>query len=211
MRKQKTLYSKKKLKREIKQYLIEKAVCGDAEAFGEIYFLLRDAIYGFAFRMTNETAVAEDITQEVFMFFINYPEKFDPSRGTLFSFLCGVARNKVFNHLKKSGTRLETNNFETEEFENFTDRNGNSPLKNLLDKEFSAKVEECFAELSAFQREVLILREMEDFTYEEIAEITETDIGIVKSRLYRARRTLAQMLAPYMKNKEKKHYEMHRS
>ena len=199
------------MKREVKQFLIEKAVSGDAESFGEIYFLLRDAIYGFSFRMTNETAIAEDITQEVFMFFIKFPEKFDASRGTLFSFLCGVARNKIFNHLKKSETRLETNNFETEEFENFTNENGNSPLKILLDKEFSAKVEECFAELSALQREVLILREMEDFTYEEIAEITETNVEIVKSRLYRARRTLAQMLAPYMKNEEKKYYEMHRS
>ena len=197
------------MKREIKQHLIEKAVEGDAEAFGEIYFLLRNAIYGFAFRMTNESAIAEDITQEVFMFFIKYPEKFDSSRGNLFSFLCGVARNKVFNHLKKSGTRLETNNFEAEEFESFANGNGKSPLQNLLDKEFSVKVEESVAKLSPFQREVLILREMEDFTYEEIAEITETEIGVVKSRLYRARRALANELAPYMKNEEEKFYEVH--
>jgi RNA polymerase sigma-70 factor (ECF subfamily) len=111
--------------------------------------------------------------------------------------------------LKKSGTRLETNNLETEDFENF--KNGSSPLKILLEKEFSAKVEESVAALSPFQREVLILREMEDLTYEEIAEVTETDIGAVKSRLYRARRRLAETLAPYMKNEEKKYYEMHRS
>ncbi len=197
------------MKREIKQYLIEKAVEGDAEAFGEIYFLLRDAIYGFAFRMTNETSIAEDITQEVFMFFIKFPDNFDSSRGTLFSFLCGVARNKVFNHLKKSGTRLETNNFETEDFENLTNGNGKSPLQILLDNEFSVKVEECAAKLSPFQREVLILREMEDLSYEEIAKITETDIGVVKSRLYRARRALANELAPYLeKNKEEKCYEV---
>ena len=197
------------MKREIKQFLIEKAARSDAEAFGEIYFLLRDAIYGFALRMTNETAIAEDITQEVFMFFIKSPEKFDSSRGTLFSFLCGVARNKIFNHLKKSGTRLETNNFETEEFENLTNGNGKSPLTNLLDKEFSAKVVESVGKLSPFQREVLILREMEDFSYEEIAEITESEIGVVKSRLYRARRALANELAPYLKNEEEKYYEVH--
>lgn len=197
------------MKREIKQYLIESAVRGDAEAFGEIYFLLRDAIYGFAFRMTDEAAIAEDITQEVFMFFIKYPEKFDSARGTLFSFLCGVARNKIFNHLKKSGTRLETNNFETDDFNNLALGNGKSPLKILLDKEFSVKVEQCVARLSPFQREVLILREMEEFSYEEIAEITETEIGAVKSRLYRARRALAQQLAPYIKNEEECVYEVH--
>lgn len=197
------------MKREIKQFLIEKAIAGDAEAFGEIYFLLRDAIYGFAFRMTNETEIAEDIMQEVFMFFIKFPEKFDSSRGTLFSFLCGVARNKIYNHLKKNGTRLETNNFETEEFANMTNGNGKSPLTNLLDKEFSAKVAESVGKLSPFQREVLILREMEDLSYEEIAKITETEIGVVKSRLYRARRALANELAPYLENKEEKCYEVH--
>ncbi len=182
---------------------------GDAEAFSEIYFLLRDAIYGFSFRMTGETAIAEDITQEVFLFFIKNPEKFDSSRGILFLFLCGVARNKIFNHLKKSETRLELNNFDMADFENFTNCNGKSPLRNLLDKEFTTRVEESLANLSPLQREVLILREMQEFSYEEIAKITETDIGVVKSRLYRARRSLANELAPYMKNDEVRIYEVY--
>lgn len=196
------------MKREIKQHLIEKAADGDREAFGEIYFLLRDSIYGFAFRMTNENGIAEEITQEVFMFFIKYPAKFDSSRSSLFTFLCGVARNKVLNYLKKSGTRLETNEFETKDFENLTNGNGKSPLRNLLDKEFSRKVEESLTKLSPFQRETLILREMEDFSYEEIATITETEIGVIKSRLYRARRALAKELAPYVKSEEIV-YEVH--
>lgn len=197
------------MKREIEQYVIERAADGDAEAFGEIYRLLRNSIYGFAFRMMNEREIAEDITQEVFMFFIKFPEKFNATRGTLFSFLCGVARNKIFNHLKKNGTRFETNNFETESFESLPDDGGRSPLKILLDKEFSAKVEESVAALSPFQREVLILREMEDFSYEEIAQITATETGVIKSRLYRARRVLARQLAPYVKNGEKRIYEVH--
>ena len=189
--------------------MIERAVEGDREAFGEIYFLLRDSIYGFAFRMTNETTIAEEITQEVFVFFIKYPAKFDSSRASLFTFLCGVARNKILNYLKKSGTRLEINNFETKDFENLTNGNGKSPLKNLLDAEFSRKVEEGLKNLSAFQRETLILREMEDFSYEEIAEITETEIGVVKSRLYRARRALAKELYPYLENEKGCVYEVH--
>lgn len=196
------------MKREIKQHLIEKAADGNREAFGEIYFQLRDGIYGFAFRMTNETWIAEEITQEVFMFFIKYPAKFDSSRSSLFTFLCGVARNKILNHLKKNGTRLETNGFETKDFENRTNGNGKSPLKNLLDQELSKKVDESVAKLSPFQREALILREMEDFSYEEIAEITETEVGVVKSRLYRARRALAKELAPYLSEGESV-YEVH--
>ncbi len=197
------------MKREIEQYLIEKAAKGDAEAFGEIYDALGDSIYGFAYRMTNESSVAEDITQEVFIFFIEHPEKYAAERGSLFSFLCGVARNRVLNFLKKSGTRLETNNLESKDIENFSNGGGNSPLKVLLNKEISAKIEECVAALSPFQREVLILRELEDLTYEEIAEITETDIGVVKSRLHRARRNLARELAPYLANEKEKYYEVH--
>lgn len=210
MRKTKIAFIREqKLKREIEQHLIEKAARGDTAAFGEIYYALGDSIYGFAYRMTNKKSLAEDITQEVFMFFVEHPEKYDAERGSLFSFLCGVARNRVLNFLKKSGTRLETNSFEAKDVENLSNGNGHSPLKVLLDKEISAKIEECVAELSLFQREVLILRELEDLSYEEIAEITETDIGVVKSRLYRARRNLARELAPYLADEKEKYYEVH--
>lgn len=197
------------MKREIKQYLIEKAIDGDAEAFGEIYFALRDSIYGYARRMIGEAAAAEDVTQEVFMFFVKHPRRFDASRGTLFSFLCGVARNKILNHLKKSGTKFEAGNDETENFDERINTDEKSPLTILLDREFAAKVEECVARLAPLQREALILREMEDFSYDEIARLTETEIGVVKSRLLRARRALARELAPYMKNEKECFYEMH--
>ncbi len=196
------------MKREIEQNLIKRACNGDKEAFSEIYFSLKDSIFGFAFRMINKRGIAEEITQEVFIFFIENSDKYDFEKGNLFSFLCGVARNKILNHLKKSGTRLESNNFESERFENFA--NNHSPFRNLLNKEFSAKIEECMAELSPLQREVLLLRELEDLPYEEIAEITETSVGVVKGRLFRARRTLAKELTPYVKSEEVL-YEVHTS
>jgi len=199
------------LRKEISQNLINRTRDGDAEAFEEIYFELKDSLFGFAYRMTNKRTIAEEITQEVFIFFIEKPEKYNPEKGSLFSFLCGVARNKILNHLKKSGTRLEANNFETEHFEKLTSTNGNSPIGKLLDKEFSEKLEECVAKLSPFQREVLLLREMEDLSYEEIGKITETNIGVVKGRLHRARKSLSIELAPYVKSEEVNSYEVHRS
>lgn len=198
------------MKRIVEQHVIEKASRGDGEAFREIYFELKDSIYGFAFRMTNRSSISEEITQEVFIFFIENSSKYNSEQGSLFSFLCGVARNKILNHLKKSGTRLEASNFETENFENLANGNGNSPIRNLLKTEFSEKLEVCVASLSPFQREVLLLRETEDLSYEEIAEITETTVGVVKGRLYRARRSLATRLAPYVKNEKERSYEVHR-
>lgn len=189
------------MKREISQFVIERAAAGDESAFGEIYFLLRDSIYGFAFRMTGEKTSAEDITQEVFMFLIQNPEKFDISRGTLYSFLCGVARNKIFNHLKKKGLIYE-DPAESEELENVANSFEKTPLQQLLDQEFSLQIEQCIARLSTLQREVLFLREIEECSYEEIARITATAVGVVKSRLFRARRQLAQEMEPYLKIKE---------
>jgi len=199
------------LRKKIEQHLIEKASSGNADAFSEIYYLLKDSIWGFAYRMTNHSQIAEDITQEAFMVFIERPEKYEPKKGSLFSFLCGVARNKVLNHLKKSGTRLETNSFETKQFENLASGSMNSPFRELLNKEFSEKIESCVENLSPFQREVLLLREIEDLSYAEIAGITETNVGIVKGRLYRARRALAHELSLCMKSVEVKNYEVHRS
>lgn len=198
------------MKKEIEQNLITRACNGDSEAFSKIYIVLKGSIYGFAYRMTNQVSISEEITQEVFMFFIKNPDKYKSECGSLFLFLCGVARNKILNHLKKSGTRLEINDFETGQLENLTSGKGNSPLKTLLNKEFSEKLEECVARLSPFQREVLLLREMEELSYEEIAKITETDVGVIKSRLHRARRSLANELAPYLNGEnEVKIYEVH--
>ncbi len=102
--------------RQIETKLIEKASEGDAAAFGKIYFLLRDPIYGFAFRMLGESSAAEDITQETFVFFIENPQKYQSARGSLLSFLCGFARNRIMHHLRKSGNRLEISREETDDY-----------------------------------------------------------------------------------------------
>jgi len=180
--------------------LIKKAIRGDANAFAEVYQRLRDSIYSFAFRMLADEAAAEDITQETFMFLIENPTKFDPERGALHPFLCGVARNLVLHHLRKRESRHE----DIGEFDEFIEiESGLNPLEILLESELSDFVNECVVSLPEAQREVIILREMQGFTYEEIAKITNADLNLVKVRLHRARKNLAEKLAPYLKKKEK--------
>lgn len=188
--------------------LIEKANKGDSKAFSEIYFALRGIIYGFSSRMLGDFVTAEDVTQEVFLFFIENPHKFDAERGELLSFLCGVARNRILHRLRRDNFRAEILQEDLGEFDEPIDLNSCNPLKNLLDEELSEKVEAGIARLPFLQREVLVLREMEELSYEEIARITETEISAVKSRLFRARRNLAKELAPYWLTNEEKSYEM---
>jgi RNA polymerase sigma-70 factor (ECF subfamily) len=77
--------------------LLRRMMAGEEEAFTLLYRLRHPAIYRFALRMSGNAALAEDVTQEVFMTLIRDARRFDPTRGTLGGFLFGVARN----HLRK--------------------------------------------------------------------------------------------------------------
>lgn len=191
----------------IETSLIKKAIRGDVAAFTEIYTRLCDSIYGFAFRMLADTTAAEDITQETFIFLIENPSKFNPERGSLHPFLCGVARNLVLHHLRKTESRREDLN-DFDEFIETKDETIMSPLERLLESELAEFVNDCVINLPPAQREVIILREMQELSYEEIAKVTESELNLVKVRLHRARKSLAQQLAPYLKMKKEKCNEM---
>lgn len=196
------------MKKEINENLIEKALHGDMELFSAIYFALRGSIYGFVFRMVRENSLAEDITQDTFIFLLENTEKFDAQRGSLLSFLCGVARHKVMRYFRKHSTRSEYHEEDLNSFETAENSDLNQ-LEGLLKKELTQKIEEEILKLPVLYREVLILREMEELSYAEIASITNTDLNQVKIRLYRARKKIAEELKPYfVEAKEKKIYEM---
>lgn len=200
------------MKQIIDEQLIEQAGRGDANAFSEIYFALRDPVFGFAYRMLGEAGAAEDIAHDVFIFFIENPQKYQPARGTLLSFLCGVTRNLIMHRLRKHKARIELPCDEDENFIDLKDEAALNPLKVLLAAELAKKVEEEIALLSPLLREVVLLREMQEFSYGEIADIINADISAVKVRLHRARKLLAARLAPYLKEEIKdKSYELCRS
>src|SRR5271155_2100620 len=81
--------------------LLEQALRGHEGSFPRLFLGRQSAIYRFALHMSGDTAVAEDVTQEVFLALIENGERFDPSRGTLLSFLYGIARNLVLRRIEK--------------------------------------------------------------------------------------------------------------
>jgi len=188
--------------------LIEKIAQGDELAFNEIYYRHRNRVYGFTYRMTINRAVAEEITHETFMVLIQHPERFHAERSSLLTFLCAVARNCVMNHLR----RRHNQDVGLEELENFDyledDTKGN-PLADLLKMELAERIDAGIAALPPLQREVIILREFEGLSYEEIAKVTDAELSAVKTRLHRARQTLAKHLAAYVTSPKDKCYELH--
>lgn len=145
----------------------------------------KDAVYRFAWRMTNSAPAAEDIAQEVFLALVRHPRRFDPVRGTLRAFLFGVARNLALKLWR------EENRWSV------LDDEGTSVQEVRVGQhEVSMIVGEAVRALPPLQREVLILAEYEELSLEEIALTVESEVGTVKSRLRRARENLRRMLAP---------------
>jgi RNA polymerase sigma-70 factor, ECF subfamily len=180
--------------------LLRRMLVGDERAFTELYRRKHPAIYRFALHMSGNPAMAEDVTQEVFMALIREPGRFDPTRGSLSAFLFGIARN----HLRKrweQDRRLIPMTGEAGEWEDFsTDRNSNTRKYGFaFADEFESRdtvglVRRAISTLPASYREVVVLCELEEMSYEEAAAALDCPVGTVRSRLHRARAILLDKL-----------------
>jgi RNA polymerase sigma-70 factor, ECF subfamily len=144
----------------------------------------KDAVYRFAWRLTSSAAIAEDITQDVFLILLRQPARFDRARGELRSFLFGVTRNLVLKKWREDG-RTDVLDEETSV----------EPI-DFSTHETAQIVGEAVSSLTPLQREVLILAEYEGLSIEEIAQVVQSQVGPVKARLHRARENLRRQLTP---------------
>ena len=170
---------------------------GDEDAFAELYRRHRDAVYRLAMLYSGSTAHAADVTQETFVHFITQPHQYDPMRGTLAAWLCGIARNMARRAVsgREDATDPEVLADDTSPHESHIDRD--TPLERILKGETAEQVRRAVAQLKPHYRDILILCELSELSYAEAAEVAGIDIGTVRSRLSRARAQLAQRLAPY--------------
>ena len=176
------------------ELLLEQAEGGDQAAFVELYERHRTGVFSFAYRMLGSTEMAEDITHDCFLSLIKRPEKFDPSRGSLKTYLYSAARNLSLKHFRDTARETAVEEFGEEPSIPVREQ----PLGRLLDGELSSKVREAVFSLSPLQREALVLFEYEGLALSEIASILGTDVGAVKARLHRARERLRTTLSPYL-------------
>ena len=170
---------------------------GDEDAFTELYRRHRDAVYRLAMLYSGSTAHAADVTQETFVHFITQPHQYDPMRGTLAAWLCGIARNMARRAVsgREDATDPEVLADDTSPHESHIDRD--TPLEKILKGETAEQVRRAVAQLKPHYGDILILCELSELSYAEAAQVAGIDIGTVRSRLSRARAQLAQRLAPY--------------
>ena len=176
--------------------LVAKCRSGDREAWEIIVRHRHARVYNLAYRFTGRTDEAEDLTQEVFLKVYRTLHLYRPESGALETWIVRVARNHFIDHYRKYRTeRLRTAPLE--------DHHGvgaqvtarvETPGDMLDRKETSERVHRLLDRLPQDQREAVILRDLEELTYEEISELIHVPIGTVKSRINRGRIELARLL-----------------
>jgi RNA polymerase sigma-70 factor (ECF subfamily) len=170
---------------------------GDQEAFRALYQRHKDAVYRFALLYCGSPATAADVTQDTFVHFITQTQQFDPTRGSVGAWLCGVARNMARKQLAVREMPTDPADLadDTALAESHVDHD--TPLERVLKSESAEQVRQAVAGIAPHYRDILILCELSELSYAEAAQVCGIDIGTVRSRLSRARSQLAQRLAHY--------------
>jgi RNA polymerase sigma-70 factor, ECF subfamily len=178
--------------------LLRQMRIGDQKALSALYARHQASLYRFAMLRSGSAHVAADIVQDIFVALIEDKLAFDPTRGALSGFLFGVARNFILKREEAARRFLpiqRTNHENDDEIEiDFIDNNP-LPLEKLLADDRAEAVRRALTKISPHYRDVLILYEMQDLSYVEIAHICNIDIGTVRSRLSRARAKLLLLLS----------------
>lgn len=174
------------------EQLLDRARRGDRDAFGELVARYQDQLYTMALRMLGRPADAADVVQETFLrAYVHLPRLGATGlRPWLYRVACNAARDVQRRAVRRPATALE-------------DARGNvldlpdpalGPEASAERRERAATVRSAILELAPDHRQALVLRDVNDLSYEEIAEVLRLPVGTVKSRLSRARGQLAALL-----------------
>jgi RNA polymerase sigma-70 factor (ECF subfamily) len=156
---------------------------GSREAFTELFLRYRQLIYAFFRRRVKDPARAEELTQETFVVVLRCIQRYEP-RATFRTYLFAIAYKILANDRRKFGQKSDGAG-PGSEFPGPT-APGNAETR--------LWVREAIEKLDATDREVLLLREYEELSYEEIAGVLRVPVNTVRSRLFRARMALRKIL-----------------
>ena len=183
--------------------LIARHLAGDERAFGEILKFYRSRLLGFIYRMTGDRERAEDLVQEAFIRIHRHLHRFDSSKKFstwAYTIASNLAKNELRNRSRSPLVYYQSARVRDDEDQRplqFEDA-GSRPDDMFANRHLKELVEATVERLSPHHREVFVLRELQGKSYEEIAAVTQCNLGTVKSRLNRARAGFAEMIAPYL-------------
>jgi RNA polymerase sigma-70 factor (ECF subfamily) len=172
--------------------LVDAARRGDEDAFARLYAAHQPPIYRYALHMCG-AAAADDIVQDTFLALLRRTNRFDPARGSLLGYLCGIARHYMLKCLASS--RIESPLDDEGAGGVRFPANAATAFDDLSRMETVETVRAAIQSLPLVYREVVVLCELQELDYAVAAAIIERPVGTVRSRLHRARALLMSKLA----------------
>lgn len=175
--------------------LIRRARSGDGAAWEEIVSLYSRRIFNLAYRFTSSIAAAEDLTQEVFIRIYKTLDQYDSKQGDLTNWLMRLARNLIIDDYRHRQRNPQNSMADAVDDHQYHLRAiGSSAQKEIERKELAGQVQEGIDKLPEDLRTCVILRDIEELSYQEIVDVLKIPEGTVKSRINRGRIELAKIL-----------------
>ena len=182
--------------------LVRRCVAGDAGAWEEIVQRFNRRIYNICYRFAGGGEDAEDLTQEVFIKIYRTMASFDAEKASFNTWVTTVTRNLLVDHFRKTKNDRITdsmdapigNEDEGQALSEKIEDKGLTPDQHVQKQQTQKIVQEALQKLSPELREAVILRDLQDMDYREIAQVLKVPEGTVKSRINRGRTELARLL-----------------
>lgn len=181
--------------------LVRQCIEGNSEAWAELVRTHHRRVYGLCYRFTGNPTEAEDLTQDVFLKIYTNLASFDTARGSLQVWITTMTRNLLVDNYRRTRNLRSTDSldagWESSDELHPSDRlrsRDRSPLETAAQNELARMVQNALAEVSPDLREAVILRDLQELDYKEIAQVLGIPEGTVKSRISRGRAELARRL-----------------
>ena len=182
--------------------LVRRCVAGDAAAWQEIVQQYNRRIYNICYRFSGSPDDAGDLTQEVFIKIYRTLSTFDGTKAAFMTWVTTVTRNLLVDHFRKGKYDRVTDSLDAtpgnqEDGLSIGDQledQRSSPEQRMQSQETQKMVQAALLKLSPELREAVILRDLQDMDYKEIAKVLRVPEGTVKSRINRGRTELARLL-----------------
>lgn len=182
--------------------LVRRCLAGDAVAWEEIVQRYHRRIYNLCYRFAGSSDDAQDLTQDVFIRMYRTLSSYDVERGAFQTWVTTITRNLLVDHFRKTKQdrvtdSLDTTSSEHEDAVPLSEQirdNSLPPDARVQSHEAGEAVHNALQKLSPELREAVILRDLQDMDYREIAGVLKVPEGTVKSRINRGRAELARLL-----------------
>jgi RNA polymerase sigma-70 factor (ECF subfamily) len=182
--------------------LVRRCMAGDQQAWQQLVVGQHRRIYAICYRFTGSASDAEDLTQDVFLKLYRNLESFDTQKGSFQTWITPLARNLLVDHfrrtrLDRASDSLDASLTDEDDGPSMADRLADtrpSQEAHTAGLELKVKIQQALAQLSPELREAVVLRDLEDMDYKDIAQVLRIPEGTVKSRISRGRGELARLL-----------------